>query len=62
MDTLDPTRSMVHPQQPDLRSGVYFPDFIQKDSAAVRLLKAADAALSGSGEGAFFMAEQFAFQ
>lgn len=35
-----------HPQQLDLRACVYFPDFIQKDGAPVRLFKASDAPLA----------------
>ena len=46
----------------DLGAGVDFTDLIQEQGTAVRLLKAANAALHGSGEGALFMAEEFAFE
>ena len=49
-------------QQLHLHLEAQIPDFIQKQGTSVRRLRPADAAAGGSGEGAFFMAEQLAFQ
>src|ERR1039458_319541 len=40
----------------------HVPDFVQKNGAVVALLELADALGGGAGEGAFLVAEQFAFQ
>ena len=49
-------------QQFHLSAGVDLADFIEEERAAIGLLKAADAALLSTGEGAFLVAEEFAFE
>src|SRR5690554_1770126 len=48
-------------QQSGLGVGGHIADFVQKQGAAVGLLKTALAGGAGAGEGAFFVAEQFRF-
>src|SRR5690554_2566328 len=50
-----------YPQQAGLGVGGHIADFVQKQGAAVGLLKTALAGGAGAGEGAFFVAEQFRF-
>ena len=45
-----------------LEGAAHVADFIQEDGAAVGLLDAAEFLADGAGEGAFFMAEEFAFE
>ena len=45
-----------------LRGQRHVADFIEENGAVVALLEFADAAFDGAGEGAFFVAEQFAFE
>src|SRR5689334_4821016 len=40
----------------------HVPDFVEEDGAAIGLFEAADAAFACAGEGAAFVAEEFAFQ
>ena len=49
-----------HTQQLYLSRDVNLADFVEKDRAAARLLKAPDATLRRPGEGAFFMPEELA--
>ena len=51
-----------HPQQPRLQRQRHVADFVQKQRAAIGLLEATDVALLRAGEGAGFVAEQFALQ
>src|SRR3569833_1102469 len=51
-----------HAQQTRLALGRHVADFIEKLSAAVRLLETAAARGGGAGEGAALVAEQFRFQ
>ena len=53
---------LQHPHQLDLRAKSHVADFIQEDGAAVGLLEPADAPRLRAGEGAAFVAEQFALQ
>ena len=46
----------------DLSGGVNFANFVEKESSAVGLFESANAALSGSGERAFLVAEELAFE
>src|SRR5271156_4713920 len=48
-------------QKLGLRLSGHFADLVEEERAAVREFEAADAALSGAGEGALFVAEYFAF-
>ena len=45
-----------------LGSGVNFADFVEEERSAVCLLESPDASLRGAGEGAFFVAEELAFE
>ena len=45
-----------------LEGAAHVADFIQEDGAAVGFLDAAEFLADGAGEGAFFVAEEFAFQ
>ena len=49
-------------QQLGLERPAHVADFVQEDGAAVGFLDAAGFLLQGAGEGAFFVAEQLAFQ
>ena len=49
-------------QQLGLRAGVQVADFVEEDGAAVGELELAAARGHGAGEGAFFMAEEFALE
>ena len=51
-----------HAQDFDLGVGVDLADLVEEERAAVGLLEAADAALDGAGERAFFVAEEFALE
>ncbi len=51
-----------HAQQFRLQARRHFQNLIQKNRAAVRFFKPADAHCAGAGERTFFVAEQFAFQ
>src|SRR5260370_35311762 len=53
---------LKQPQDLSLESGWHVADLIEKESAAVALLKLADAAAVGAGESALLMAEQLALQ
>lgn len=46
----------------DLGEGVYFADFVEEERSAVCGLEAPDAAFDRPGEGAFFVAEELAFE
>ena len=61
-DALEGALFADHAQQFHLRAAVDLADFIEKNSAAVRLLEAADPAFMRAGERAFFVPEQFALQ
>ena len=50
---------LQHPQQLDLQRHRHRFDLIEKQGAAVGVFQLADAALAGTGEGTFLMAEQF---
>ena len=49
-------------QEPDLRRGRDFADFVQEHGAAVGLLEPARLLTDGPGEGAFLVAEELAFE
>ncbi len=53
---------LEHAQEFHLRVGRQVANFVEKERALVRLLKAADAALVGASERAAFVAEQFTLQ
>ena len=53
---------LKHAQEFDLGAGGHVADFIQKNGAMVGLFEPADALRVRAGEGAAFVAEQFAFQ
>src|SRR5439155_10445386 len=56
-DALESALLADHPQQFHLRTRIDFGHFVEKNCAAVRLLKSADAAFVRAGECAFFMPE-----
>ena len=49
-------------EQFGLERAAHVADFVQEDGAVVGFLDAAEFLFDGAGEGAFFMAEKFAFQ
>ena len=53
---------LQHPQDFGLRRRRHVADLVQEDGAAMALLELADALQGGAGEGAAFVAEEFAFQ
>jgi len=53
---------LEHPQQFGLKMRVHFTDFVQQQGAVVGQFELAQLAHHGPGKGAFFVAEQFAFQ
>src|SRR5262245_53582538 len=53
---------LEHAQELGLGAGLQIADFIEEQSAAVRLLKATDAAGLRTGEGAAFVTEEFALE
>ena len=53
---------LQHAQDLGLRGGGHVADLVEEERAAVALLEFADALEGGAGEGAAFVAEQFAFE
>ena len=54
--------AVQHAQQLHLHAAIQVSDFIQQERAAIRHLKQAGLGRIGSAEGAFFVAEQLAFE
>ena len=53
---------LEHPQELGLHERGEFPDLVEEERAAVRLLEPADAAFVGAGEGALLVPEHFALE